>query len=250
MPAAPVIDIRNLCKTYRGNDAPAIDRLSLAIPRGAIFGLLGPNGAGKTTLIHILCGLRSFDAGEVTVCSRSLRRQLKEIKPLIGVVPQDIALFPSLTACENLNIFGRILGLRGETLKRRIDELLTLFGLEQHKHRRIGQYSGGMKRRINLIAGLLHNPEVLFLDEPTVGVDVQSKRLILENLNVVNRNGSTIIYTSHYLEEAEQLCSQVAFIDEGRLICRGAPAELIRDAEGCASLEALYLQLTGKRVRD
>ena len=139
----------------------------------------------------------------MTVCSCSLRRQLKAIKPLIGVVPQDIALFPSLTACENLRIFGRILGLRGEGLKRRIDELLAFSGLEEHKHRRVSDCSGGMKRRINLIAGLLHKPEVLFLDEPTVGVDVQSKSLILENLSVINRSGSTIVYTSHYLEEAE-----------------------------------------------
>jgi ABC-2 type transport system ATP-binding protein len=247
---SPAIEIRNLSKTYKGNDAPAVDRLSLTVPRGAIFGLLGPNGAGKTTLIHILCGLRSFDAGEATVCSYSLRRQLKEIKPRIGVVPQDIALYPTLTAWENLKIFGGILGLRGATLEKRISELLAFFGLEQHKHRRTEKYSGGMKRRLNLIAGLLHNPEILFLDEPTVGVDVQSKRLILENLQVVNRSGSTLIYTSHYLEEAESLCTEVAFIDEGRLIGQGAPAELIRNAEGCTSLEMLYLQLTGKQLRD
>ncbi|MDR1675989.1 MAG: ABC transporter ATP-binding protein [Tannerella sp.] len=250
MPPAPVIDIRNLCKTYRGNTTPAIDRFSLTIPEGAIFGLLGPNGAGKTTLIHILCGLRSFDAGEVTIGARSLRRQLKEIKPRIGVVPQDIALYPSLTAAENLKIFGTLLGLRGTALKERINALLAFFGLETHKHRRVANYSGGMKRRINLIAGLLHNPEVLFLDEPTAGVDVQSRNLILENLKAINRSGSTIVYTSHHMEEAESLCTQVAFIDEGRLICRGVPAELIRNAEGCASLEMLYLQLTGKRLRD
>lgn len=247
---SPAIEIRDLSKTYRGNDRPAVDRLSLTIPRGVIFGLLGPNGAGKTTLIHILCGLRAFDAGEATVCSYSLRRQLKEIKPLIGVVPQDIALYPTLTAWENLHIFGGILGLRGVTLKKRINELLDFFGLEPHKHRRTEKYSGGMKRRLNLIAGLLHNPDILFLDEPTVGVDVQSKSLILENLQLISRSGSTLIYTSHYLEEAEALCTQVAFIDEGRILAQGTPAELIRNAEGCSSLEMLYLQLTGKKLRD
>jgi ABC-2 type transport system ATP-binding protein len=250
MQTTPAIEINGLCKTYKGNDVPAVDHLSLTVPRGEIMGLLGPNGAGKTTAIHILCGLRSFDKGDVTVCGYSLRNQLKAIKPLVGVVPQDIALYPALTACENLKIFGSILGLRGALLENRIDELLSFFGLEHHKHRRIGNYSGGMKRRINLIAGLLHKPEILFLDEPTVGVDVQSKSLILENLKAIHRSGSTIIYTSHYMEEAESLCTQVAFIDEGKLICKGAPGELIRQSEGCTSLEMLYLQLTGKKLRD
>jgi ABC-2 type transport system ATP-binding protein len=245
------IEIKNLSKTYKGSLLPAVDRFSLAIPSGEIFGLLGPNGAGKTTIIHILCGLRSFREGEATICGYSLRRQLREIKPLIGVVPQDIALYPSLTACENLKIFGGILGLKGVALKKRIDELLVFFGLESAKHRRIACYSGGMKRRINLIAGLLHRPRILFLDEPTVGVDVQSKTLILENLKEINREGSTLVYTSHYMEEAESLCTQVAFIDEGKLVCWGRPKELIRNAnEACSSLEMLYLQLTGKKLRD
>ncbi|MDR3269664.1 MAG: ABC transporter ATP-binding protein [Tannerella sp.] len=250
MQTTPAIEIKDLCKTYKGNDVPAVDHLSLTIPQGAIMGLLGPNGAGKTTIIHILCGLRSFDKGDVTICSCSLRSQLKAIRPLIGVVPQDIALYPALTACENLKIFGSILGLKGAALNNRINELLSFFGLESHKHRRVGNYSGGMKRRINLIAGLLHHPKVLFLDEPTAGIDVQSKHLILENLKAVNREGSTIIYTSHYMEEAEALCTQVAFIDEGKIIRQGVPGELIRLSDGCASLEALYLQLTGKKLRD
>jgi ABC-2 type transport system ATP-binding protein len=244
------IEIKNLYKTYRGNDFPAVDDFSMVIPQGEIFGLLGPNGAGKTTLISILCGLRSFDKGEAKVCGFSLPAQLKEIKSQIGVVPQDIALYPSLTAYENLKIFGGIFGLKKKTLENRMNELLSFFGLEQHKNRRIETYSGGMKRRINLIAGLLHNPKVLFLDEPTVGVDVQSKTLILENLKDINRQGSTLIYTSHYMEEAESLCTQVAFIDEGKLICQGQPQELIRQSKNCDSLEALYLHLTGKKLRD
>jgi ABC-2 type transport system ATP-binding protein len=250
MQTTPAIAIRNLYKTYKGNELPAVADFSLTIPQGEIFGLLGPNGAGKTTLIHILCGLRSFDKGDVEVCGYSLRSQLKEIKPLIGVVPQDIALYPSLTACENLKIFGAISGLKRAALESRINGLLAFFGLESHKHRCIGNYSGGMKRRINLIVGLLHNPKVLFLDEPTVGVDVQSKHLILQNLKAINHEGSTLIYTSHYMEEAESLCTQVAFIDEGKMIGKGAPGELIRQSDGCDSLEALYLQLTGKRLRD
>jgi ABC-2 type transport system ATP-binding protein len=217
---------------------------------GEILGLLGPNGAGKTTLIHILCGLCSFKEGEVSICGYSLKNQLSEIKSLIGVVPQDIALYPALTAYENLKVFGGIMGLKGSALEQRIDELLSFFGLENSKHRYIKQYSGGMKRRINLIAGLLHRPKILFLDEPTVGVDVQSKTLILENLKEINREGSTLVYTSHYMEEAESLCTWVAFIDEGQLICEGRPEELISRSEGASSLETLYLQLTGKKLRD
>ncbi|MDR2621458.1 MAG: ABC transporter ATP-binding protein [Dysgonamonadaceae bacterium] len=244
------IEIKSLYKTYKGADFPAVDNFSINIGQGEIFGLLGPNGAGKTTIINILCGLRSFDEGEVKVCGFSLPKQLKKIKRQIGVVPQDIALYPSLSAYENLKIFGGIFGLKKKALENRINELLSFFGLEQHKQRRIETYSGGMKRRINLIAGLLHNPEILFLDEPTVGVDVQSKTLILENLKDINRQGSTLIYTSHYMEEAEMLCTQVAFIDEGKLICQGKPQELIRQSENCGSLEALYLHLTGKKLRD
>jgi ABC-2 type transport system ATP-binding protein len=244
------IDIQHLYKTYKGSALPAVNDFSLTISQGEIFGLLGPNGAGKTTIINILCGLRAFDKGEVRVCNLLLKHQLKAIKALIGVVPQDIALYPALTAYENLKIFGGILGLKGVVLENRINELLAFFGLEKNKHRYIAQYSGGMKRRINLIVGLLHRPKLLFLDEPTVGVDVQSKSLILDNLKTINREGSTIIYTSHYMEEAEALCSQVAFIDEGKMICMGAPATLINQAAGCRSLETLYLQLTGKKLRD
>ncbi|GHT09335.1 ABC transporter ATP-binding protein [Bacteroidia bacterium] len=249
-PAA--IEIKDLSKTYKGNTFPAVSHFSLIISQGEILGLLGPNGAGKTTLIHILCGLRSFKEGEVNICGYSLQHQLREIKSLIGVVPQDIALYPALTAYENLKVFGGIMGLKGAELKNRIDELLVFFRLEQSKHRRIEHFSGGMKRRINLIAGLLHRPKILFLDEPTVGVDVQSKTLILENLKEINREGSTLVYTSHYMEEAESLCTQVAFIDEGKLICLGTPEELIKNEAGgaCSSLEALYLQLTGKKLRD
>lgn len=243
MPAA--ITVKHLKKTYRGNTAPAIARLSLSIAQGAVFGLLGPNGAGKTTLINILCGLRSFDEGEVHVHGYSLPGQWKEIKPLIGFVPQEIALFPLLSAYENLKVFGGISGLRGAALEGCIHDLLSKFGLEQSKRRYLKTLSGGMKRRVNLIAGILHRPKILFLDEPTAGVDVQSKQVILENLREINRQGTTIIYTSHYMEEAETLCSRVAFIDGGEIISEGTPAELISQQPGCASLEMLYLQLTG-----
>ncbi|MDR0712940.1 MAG: ABC transporter ATP-binding protein [Bacteroidales bacterium] len=247
---ATAIEIHHLCKTYRGSKTPAVDHLSLNITEGAVFGLLGPNGAGKTTTIHILCGLRSFDSGEVFVAGRPLKSHLKEIRRRIGFVPQDIALYPSLTACENLRIFGGLMGLRGQSLENRINELLQLFGLERNKHRLIEHYSGGMKRRINLIAGLLHRPQILFLDEPTAGVDVQSKNLMLDNLKTIHREGNTIIYTSHYMEEAETLCTQIALIDGGKTICTGTPSALIAQSEGCRTLEDVYLQKTGKNLRE
>jgi len=244
-----IISINNVNKTYRGNDKPAVSNFSLAVAQGEIFGLLGPNGAGKSTLLNILCGLLPFDTGKINICTLDLFLQIDKIKPLIGVVPQDIALYPTLTAVENLKIFGGIYGIRKNELKLRIDNLLAYFGLEQNKNRQIKTYSGGMKRRINLIAGLLHRPKVLFLDEPTVAVDVQSKALIINNLKEINEQGTTIIYTSHYMDEAETLCSRLAFIDEGKLLCEGTPGKLIQDS-GCGNLESLYLKLTGKTLRD
>jgi len=244
-----IIDINNVSKTYRGNAKPAVSNFSIDVVQGEVFGLLGPNGAGKSTMMNILCGLLPFDEGKITICGLDLPQRIDEIKPLIGVVPQEIALYPSLTAMENLEVFGGIYGIEKKVLKERINRLLVYFGLEHSKNRRIKNYSGGMKRRINLIAGLLHHPKVLFLDEPTVSVDVQSKTLILDNLKEINAQGTTIIYTSHYMEEAEMLCSRVAFIDEGKLICKGTPGELTHNS-GCENLESLYLQLTGKTLRD
>jgi ABC-2 type transport system ATP-binding protein len=244
-----IIHINNVSKTYRGNDVPAVRNFSVDVFQGEIFGLLGPNGAGKSTLLNMLSGLLSFDEGKISICGRSLPQQINAIKPLIGVVPQEIALYPTLTAVENLKIFGGIYGLKPKELRQRIDSLLDYFGLEQSKNRQIKTYSGGMKRRINLIAGLLHQPKVLFLDEPTVSVDVQSKTLILENLKEINAQGTTIIYTSHFMEEAEMLCSRVAFIDEGKLLCHDTPNELIKNTNS-DNLEHLYLKLTGKNLRD
>jgi ABC-2 type transport system ATP-binding protein len=244
------IDIHNLTKYYRGSDRPAIDKVNLVIEEGHIFGLLGPNGAGKTTMIRILCGLLSPTQGEITIGGFSLRNELPEIRKIIGVVPQEIALYQSLTASENLSVYGGICGLSGSNLKRRIQEQLQIFGLEKSKHVQVGRYSGGMKRRLNLIVGLMHNPRILFLDEPTVGVDVQSKTVIIENLMELNRKGTTIIYTSHYLEEAENLCSTLAILDEGHIISRGTLNEIRKETKSEATLEDIFLQLTGKNLRD
>ncbi|MBN2481053.1 MAG: ABC transporter ATP-binding protein [Bacteroidales bacterium] len=244
------IDIKDLTKYYKGNHIPALDHIRLQVRKGDIFGLLGPNGAGKTTMIRILCGLLSPTEGEVTIGGYSLKNEMADIRRIIGVVPQDIALYSSLTARENLSVYGGICGLKGRILKRRIDELLPIFGLDKNADRRVEHFSGGMKRRLNLIAGLLHMPRILFLDEPTVGVDVHSKNVILENLREINRSGTTMIYTSHYLEEAENLCSYITIIDEGRIITRGTLTEIMDRTGSHTSLVEVFLTLTGKTLRD
>lgn len=244
-----MIEIKGLYKIYKGNSNPSVDNLSLSVKRGEVFGLLGPNGAGKTTTLNILCGLRSFDCGSVTIAGYSVKNEMSKIKPFIGVVPQDIALYPTLTAYENLKIFGGIYGLGKHVLKERINELLNTFGLEKNKHRILGTYSGGMKRRINLIAGILHRPRLLFLDEPTVGVDVQSRHLIIERLKSIHKEGTTIVYTSHHLNEAEHICTSIALVDDGRVVCEGTPQQLI-SGNNVKTLEELFLQKTGKNLRD
>lgn len=250
MPAIPAIEIVDLYKTYKGADEPALNGIRLEVPMGEIFGLLGPNGAGKTTTINILCGILPASSGTVNIEGLSLRSNIDEIKRTIGVVPQDIALYPTLTARENLAFIGSMYGLKGKALKGRIDECLEIFGLKKFANRQVQTYSGGMKRRLNLIAGIMHSPKILFLDEPTVGIDVQSRTVILDFLKKLNQEGTTIIYTSHYMEEAEQLCTYIAIIDLGKIIIHGRPDALVREHQGAENLETLFLQLTGRKLRD
>lgn len=246
----PIIEIKHLTKIYKGSTKPAIDNISLDIEPGEIYGLLGPNGAGKTTTISILCGLFDPTKGNIFIDGMDYYHSAEKIKSIIGVVPQDIALYPSLTAKENLIFFGHLYGLKGASLRNRINECLELFGLEKNANRKIKTFSGGMKRRINLIAGILHKPKVIFLDEPTVGVDVQSRNVILEHLRNINKEGTTLIYTSHYMEEAENFCTRVAIIDQGKIITEGRPKELINSKEEYKDLESIFLNLTGKALRD
>jgi ABC-2 type transport system ATP-binding protein len=250
MAERPIIEIKNLSKRYKGSDEPALNNISLDIYPNEIFGLLGPNGAGKTTTISILCGLFKPTSGEVVIDGFDLKDGLDQIKHLIGVVPQDIALYPTLTAIENLTFFGNMYGLRGPSLREMIMERMKVFGLERYAKKKISSFSGGMKRRVNLIAGLLHGPKILFLDEPTAGIDVQSKIVILEFLHEINRKGTTIIYTSHYMEEAENLCSRVSIIDRGTIVSTGNPKELVAEHPEFKNLENLFLALTGKELRD
>ncbi len=244
------IEIIDLYKTYKGSDEPALNGIRLQVPMGEIFGLLGPNGAGKTTTINILCGILPPSEGKVNISGMSLESNLDQIKRTIGVVPQDIALYPTLSARENLSFIGSMYGLKGKILRERINESLTTFGLHKFADRKVMTYSGGMKRRLNLIAGIMHRPKILFLDEPTVGIDVQSRNVILEFLKKLNQEGTTIIYTSHYMEEAEQLCSLIAIIDLGKIIIEGRPQELIHNNPGAGNLEMLFLQITGRKLRD
>ena len=200
-------------------DVRAVDGVHLHVRRGEIFGLLGPNGAGKTTTIRILCQVLRPDAGSVTVDGLDLRKDGTAIKRLIGLVPQEIAVYKTLTASDNLVFFGRIYGLGGAELRKRIDEALDIVGLKSHAGRTVKTFSSGMTRRLNIAAGLLHRPKLLFLDEPAVGVDPQSRNHILESIQRLNREfGITVLYTSHYMEEVEQICKRAAIIDHGRIL--------------------------------
>jgi ABC-2 type transport system ATP-binding protein len=245
-----IIEIKDLVKIYKGSSRPAIDQISMEIKKNEIYGILGPNGAGKSTLIKVLCGMFPPTSGHVKIDGYDIVRDISKIENIIGVVPQDIALYPSLTAYENLSFFGRIYGLKGKNLDKKIQDYLTIFGLEKSAKKRITTFSGGMKRRINLICGILHGPKILFLDEPTVGVDVQSKTLILESLLKLRDEGATIIYTSHLMDEAEHLCTRITIIDEGKLLKSGTPAELVSTDPEINNLEKVYLNLTGKSIRD
>lgn len=246
----PVIEIQSLSKKYKDADFYSVNNLSLVVNKGEIFGLLGPNGAGKTTLISMLCGLIKPTSGSFTIEGHTYKDDSYAIKKTIGVVPQEYALYPTLTARENLTYFGSMYGLKGKNLNQKINDSLEYLGLIKFADKRIETFSGGMKRRINLIAGLLHEPSVLFLDEPTVGVDVHSKNVIIEYLKQVNARGTTIIYTSHHLGEAQDLCSHIAIIDTGMILIQGTPQQIITVTHDAHTLEDVFLSLTGKELRD
>lgn len=213
---APVLEAVRVRKNF--GPTVALEDVSLAVHEGELFGLLGPNGAGKTTFISILCGLLEPDGGEVRLFGQPFHRNSRELRRLIGLAPQDLALYPELTARENLRFFGRLYGLAGTDLADRVAEMLQAVGLWERADERTAGFSGGMKRRLHLAAAVVHRPRLLFLDEPTAGVDPQSRNHIFELIRGFNRGGMTIIYTSHYLEEVETLCSRLAILDDGRLL--------------------------------
>ena len=245
-----MIEILQLSKRYKGAEEYAVRDLSLRIEEAEIYGLLGPNGAGKTTLISMLTSLLKPTSGSFTIAGLNFQENKNELKQLIGIVPQEYALYPTLTAYENLFYFGSMYGLKGEILKTSIADHLEIMGLTKFANKRTATFSGGMKRRVNLIAGILHKPKVLFLDEPTVGVDVQSKNVIIDHLKLLNKEGTTIVYTSHHLNEAESFCTRVAIIDNGEIVANGIPAALIQNQENAINLEDVFLAITGKALRD
>ena len=226
-----MVEAVGLTRRYPGASAPAVDAISFTVDEGEIFGLLGPNGAGKTTLISILSCLTPPDGGSAQVGGRDLVRDQNAVKRMTGLVPQELALYPSLSARQNLLCFGGLYGLRGADLLANISRVLAMVGLADRANDRVETLSGGMKRRINIAAGLLHAPRVLFLDEPTVGVDPQSRNFIFEGIEALRQAGMTIIYTTHYMEEAQRLCDRVAIVDQGRVIALDTPRALI-DAHG------------------
>jgi ABC-2 type transport system ATP-binding protein len=248
--AVPVLQVSGLVKTYAGAVVPALDGLSLEVHRGEMLGLLGPNGAGKTTAIGIMNTLLRPTAGQVMICGIDAVRHPNRVRALFGSVPQEIALFERLSAAENLAYFGRMHGLKGGRLKTAVEQGLHVAGLTARADEPVGTFSGGMKRRANLVAGILHQPPLLFLDEPTVGIDAQSRNLIMESLMVLRDQGTAMVYTTHYMEEARQLCSRVAIIDHGRRLALGNPQALIDQSPGCKDLGDLYLRLTGRQLRD
>lgn len=215
---------KNLTKSYK--EVKALSNVNLSIQKGELYGMLGPNGAGKTTTISILSSLLKPDDGEIFYEGKNLYQNLSECKKLIGVVPQEIALYEDLTASENLKFWGTMYGIKGKNLQNKSDEQLEFLGLADRKNHKIKTYSGGMKRRINIAAALLHNPKIVFMDEPTVGIDPQSRNLIFEVIEELHSRGLTMIYTTHYMEEAERLCDRIGIIDEGRIIAEGSLDEL------------------------
>ena len=240
----PILVAQDLKKSF--GDFEAVKGISLQVARGEVFGLLGPNGAGKTTTISMLTGLLDPTDGQVAVDGLDLETHTNEVKAKLGLVPQELALYPTLSARQNLNFFGRIYGLKGSALRERVDEVLEMIGLTERADEVVEKYSGGMKRRVNIGAGLLHKPEILFLDEPTVGVDPQSRNAIFEGVEELNRAGMTVIYTTHYMEEAQRLCHRVAIVDEGQLIALDTPTALIRSLGGGIILLGVGSFLTGQ----
>ena len=239
------IQTENLSKKYKNSLYFALDNLSFSVKEGEIYGILGQNGAGKTTLMSILFGSIKPTSGSFRICGMTYENNVPEIRHQIGIVPQEYALYPTLTARENLQYFGSLYKIKPKILNEIIDKSLQKMGLLEVANQKIEYYSGGMKRRINLLAGILHQPKILFLDEPTVGVDVISKNTIIQYLKELNMNGMSILYTSHHLLEVQELCHRVGIFSEGTLIEENTPKQLIANTKA-HSLEEVFINLTQK----
>ena len=252
------IEIDSVVKSFNGRRA--LDGVTLSLGEGEVLGLLGPNGAGKSTLVRTIMGRVRPDSGEVRIFGKSAPAGDSASRTQVGVVPQEIALYPNLSSLENLTVFGRYLGLKGAALDDAIARALTWSALSDRAGEAIKNFSGGMKRRLNMAAGVLHRPKVLLLDEPTVGVDPQSRERIYQMIEGLKADGTSLVYTTHYMEEAERLCNRVAIIDHGKIIAAGTKDELVRATVGekrevvmvekVPTLESVFLHLTGRELRE
>jgi ABC-2 type transport system ATP-binding protein len=240
-----MLQVDRLSKRY--GDRVAVNAISFSIARGETVGLLGPNGAGKTTAIGMISGIIRPDGGEVSLGGVSLAKNANALKRRVGLVPQDLALYEELSARANLQLFGGLYGLDAAELQPRARTALTLVGLADRDADRVKTFSGGMKRRLNIAGALLHDPDLILLDEPTVGVDPQSRNAIFENLEELKRRGKTLLYTTHYMEEAERLCDRVLILDHGQILANDTVANF---KQQYTNLEAAFMQLTGRGLRD
>jgi len=245
----PSIQIENVSKRYKSAQEDSLSRINLQINESDVYGLLGPNGAGKTTLISILCGIIPPSQGKICYHIGGSEISTQERRSKLGFVPQEYAFYQELTPKQNLDYFGAMYNLSKAELAVRISELLEELGLTKVANKEVSTFSGGMKRRVNLAIGLIHKPAILFLDEPTVGVDVQSKNAIIKYLEEINSTGTTIVYTSHHMSEAEEFCNRIALIDHGKVVAEGGMSELLIKNEA-PSLQDLFIKLTGEEYRD
>ena len=243
------VSIEGLGFKYPGQAANCFSNLTLRVAEGERFGLFGPNGAGKTTLMNCMTGLLSYQQGNIQLFGNEVKQHRQTINKLFGFVPQDFSFYQELSPLENLAFFGAWSGLNKQQIKQRSTELLEVLGLTEVGNKPVHKFSGGMKRRVNLAIGVIHEPRILFLDEPTVGVDVHTRQAIISYLKELNKKGTTLIYTSHQLGEAEALCDKIAMIDDGKILVNDSLSQLLADHKE-DGLEGLFIQLTGKTFRD
>ncbi|MCH8986034.1 MAG: ABC transporter ATP-binding protein [Acidobacteria bacterium] len=236
----PVLTCTAIRKTF--GSLVAVNDVSFHIDPGETYGLLGPNGAGKTTVLSLVVGVLEADGGEVVVAGEIMNPKATRAKTAVGYVPQDVAIYPDLSARENLMFFGRLVGLSGRTLKNRAAQVLEIVALSDRAKERTSRFSGGMRRRLNIGIGLMHKPRLLVLDEPTVGVDPQSRNAILESVDAMATEGMAILYTTHYMEEAERLCDRIGIIDNGKIVAEGTRRELVQEQGG---LDSVHIGITG-----
>ncbi len=246
-----ILKTSDLTKKY--NNKIVVDNLNIEIRKGEIFGLLGPNGAGKSTTMNMICSIVRPTAGEIELMGKDVRRQKKEVIHKIGYIPQELAIHGNLKAWENVELFTSLYGIKGRELKKAVNDSLEYVGLLEHRQEFARNFSGGMKRRLNIACALGHNPELLIFDEPTVGIDPQSRNFILDKIKESNAKGTTVIYTSHYMEEVEEICTRIAIMDNGNIIACGTSRELkklVNGGDENITLEEVFLTLTGKKLRD